>query len=76
MTREELIQLAKKIRYAEASSEKEMDNDIERFLSNVPHPNASDYFFNKKYEGMTLEEIVDKALSYKPIILPPPGAKD
>jgi hypothetical protein len=66
MTREQLLLLAKKIRFAEADSEKEMDEDIELFLKNVPDPHASDYFFSKKFEGMTLEEIVDKALSYKP----------
>ena len=69
MTRDELIALAKKIRFAEAMTEKEMDEDIELFLRNVPDPRASDYFFSKKFEGMTLEEIVDKALSYKPIQL-------
>jgi hypothetical protein len=69
MTREDLIILAKKIRFAEANTEKEMDEDIELFMRNVPDPHASNYFFSKKYEGMTLEEIVDKALSYKPIQL-------
>ncbi len=69
MTREELLALAKKIRFAEAKTEREMDEDIELFLKNVPDPQASDYFFSKKFEGMTLEEIVDKALSYRPIQL-------
>lgn len=69
MTRKELIALAKKIRFAEAETEEEMDYDIELFMRNVPDPQASDYFFNKKFEGMTLEEIVNKALSYKPIQL-------
>jgi hypothetical protein len=65
----ELIKLAKKIRFAEANTEEEMNKDIEIFMNNVPDPHASDYFFSKQYEGMTLEEIVDKALSYKPIAL-------
>jgi hypothetical protein len=50
MTREELIILAKKIRFTVAESEKEMDLDIELFMQNVPHPSACDYFFNKEYE--------------------------
>lgn len=69
MTREELIQLARKIRNAEGNSEEEIDGNIDLFLRNVPDPNATRYFFSKKFEGMTLEEIVDKALSYKPIQL-------
>jgi hypothetical protein len=69
MNRKELIILAKKIRFAEAETEAEMDNDIETFMNNVLDPHAADYFFSKKYEGMSLEEIVDKALSYKPIAL-------
>jgi hypothetical protein len=69
MNREELIKLAKKIRFADAKTEEEMDLDIELFMKNVPDPHASDYFFSKKFEGMSLEDIVDKALSYKPIAL-------
>ncbi len=69
MTREELIDLARKIRNAEGHSEEDIDVNIGLFLKNVPDLNATKYFFSKKFEGMTLEEIVDKALSYKPIQL-------
>jgi hypothetical protein len=33
------------------------------------YPNAVDYIFQKEYEGLSVEKIVDKALSYKPFIL-------
>ena len=66
MTKKELIELARKIRFAEGESEKEMDRNIDLFLENVPDPNATKYFYSKEHEGLTLEEIVDKALSYKP----------
>lgn len=69
MTRDELIELARKIRSAEGMSEEEINGNIDLFLKNVPDPNATKYFFNKKFEGMTLEDIVDKSLSYKPIQL-------
>jgi hypothetical protein len=69
MTREELIDLARKIRNAEGNNEEEIDGNIDLFLSDVPNPQASDYFFCKKFEGMTLEEIVGKALNYRPIQL-------
>lgn len=64
MTREELIILVQKIQSAE-ESEQEIDSMIESFESNVPDPNAVDYLFNKAYELLTSEEIVDKALAYK-----------
>jgi len=69
MTREKLIELAKKIKFAEGDSEEEMDRNIDLFLKNVPDPNATKYFYSQEFEGMTLEQIVDKALSYKPIQL-------
>lgn len=69
MTRDELIELARKIKFAEGKDEKEMDENIDIFLKNVPDPNAANYFFSKKFEGMSIEEIVDKSLSHKPIQL-------
>ena len=69
MNREELIAIAKKIINLETASEEEEDDLIEIFTDNVPDPNASDLFFSKEYDGLTAEEIVDKAVSYKPIQL-------
>jgi hypothetical protein len=68
MNREELIQLVKRISAAEGT-EKEIDALIRLFENNVPDPNAIDYIFQKEYEGLTVEEIVDKALSNKPFRL-------
>jgi len=66
MNREELIAIAKKIINLETASEEEEDDLIALFTNNVPHPNASNLFFSKENDGLTPEEIVDKALSYKP----------
>jgi hypothetical protein len=41
---------------------------IKLFVYNVPHPDASNLIFYHK-PRLTTEEIVDKALAYKPIIL-------
>ena len=68
MNRTDLIQLVEKIQAAEGT-EAEIDNLIDTFLENVPDPNAADYIFQKEYENLTIEEIVDKALSYKPFML-------
>jgi hypothetical protein len=78
MTREELIELGYKIKNFKGS-----DDDHTRLLNlfsnNVPHPNGASLFYypenfnarkhdRSKYHP-TVEEVVDKALSYKPIQL-------
>jgi hypothetical protein len=69
MNRNQLIELVKKIQSEEVKTQNEVIELVLLFEQNVPDPNASDYIFEKKYEYMTPEQIVDKALSYKPIIL-------
>lgn len=69
MDKGELIELAKNIINAVGKTEEETDGMLQRFLDNVPDPNASDLFFSLHYEDLTAEEIVEKALSYKPIQL-------
>ena len=69
MTRTELIELAEKIQNASGATEKENDELLELFLANVPDPNASNYFFELEYDDLSPEEIVDKALAYKPFQL-------
>ena len=65
MSREELISLVEKIMKCQGT-EKEIDKMIELLEKNVLDPEVSDYIF---YEENTPEEVVDKALSYKPILL-------
>lgn len=65
MKKQELIELVKRIRSGEGTEE-EQDNLIEIFLENVPDPNATDYIFELEYEDLTPEQIVEKALNYKP----------
>ena len=65
MTREELILLVEKIMKCQGS-EKEIDEMIELLEKNVIDPEVSNYIF---YEENTPEEVIDKALAYKPIIL-------
>lgn len=69
MTKEELIQLARNIMNAVGKTEEENDEMLLRFIDNVPHPDASDLFFSLENDGLTAEEIVEKALSYKPLQL-------
>lgn len=65
MSREELIELVESIMKCEGSEE-EVDNMIYVLEKNVIDPEVTNYIF---YEENTPEEVVDKALAYKPIIL-------
>lgn len=65
MDREELISLVERIMKCEGT-EREQDNLIRLLENNVLDPEVSDYIF---YEENTAEQVVDKALAYKPIYL-------
>ena len=67
LTREELINLVNKIVECEGAEE-EIDEMIEIVKWNVPHPEISDLIYWNE-EELTPEQIVDKALNYKPIQL-------
>ena len=67
LSREELIVLVKKIMEA-AGTEEEHQNNINLLRQQVADPKVTDYIYWSKKE-MTAEEVVDKALQYKPIIL-------
>lgn len=69
MTKEELIQLAKNIMNAIGKDEEENNEMLMIFLDNIPSPNASDLFFSLEYDRLTAEEIVERALSYRPFQL-------
>ena len=67
LTREELTNLVNKIVECEGSEE-EIDEMIEIVKRNVPHPEISDLIYWNE-EELTPEQILDKALNYKPIEL-------
>ena len=65
-TREQIIEIVKRIRACKYASEAEADRDIMLLEKGVLDPNISDYIF---WDELTPEEIADKALAYKPIEL-------
>ena len=67
LSRKQLIKLVEKIKNAQGT-EKEIDDMIALLGRNVPDPEVTDLIFWNE-ENLTSEQIVDKALSYKPIIL-------
>lgn len=78
MSRKELINLGRKIVEAKGT-ESELNGLIVLFDNNVPHPNGSNLlYYPENYNARrddiskynpTVEEIVDKCLSYKAIQL-------
>jgi Colicin immunity protein / pyocin immunity protein len=72
LTRNELIELVGRIMRGEGDSQEEADRLVDLFVENVPHPEADDLiFYPEKVFGRepTAEEVVDAALSYRPIEL-------
>lgn len=74
LTKEQLIELVVKIMNAEGTEE-EIDVWEDALQRNVSHPEVSRLIFYPDRE-MTAEEIVEEALSYKPLILPAEDFKD
>lgn len=76
MTRQELIEIGRKIVEC-GGTEAEINDLAQLFDKNVPHPNGSNLFFypedydsrndNISAYNPTVEEVVDKCLSYNPI---------
>lgn len=72
MDRDELIGPVRLIMSAEGNTQEEADRLVEIFVANVPHPAADDLIFYPDEEfghEPTAEEVVDRALSYRPIQL-------
>ena len=78
MTRDELIELGKRISGSEGS-EQEINVLCELFDKNVSHPGGSAlFFYPENFDARTddiaeynptVEEVIDKCLNYKNIIL-------
>ncbi|MBE6875583.1 MAG: hypothetical protein E7496_02475 [Ruminococcus sp.] len=66
LTREQIIDIVTKLKNYDYLTEEESDNALEKLENGVMNPNISDYIF---WDELTPEEIADKALSYKPILL-------
>ncbi len=66
--RELLIGLVTKIMNCDGSDE-EIDSWLDQAQGLVKHPSLSDLIFYPEQEDTTPEEIVDEALSYKPLSL-------
>ncbi|GMX60533.1 hypothetical protein Elgi_06390 [Paenibacillus elgii] len=67
LSREELIELVEQVMQC-SGEEWEMDIWLDMITSSVADPGISNYIFWSD-EDLSAEEIVDKALAYKPILL-------
>ena len=70
LSKAELVELVRKIANSEGT-EAEIGTWLSLFESNVPHPAVSDLIFFPD-KALTLQEIVEAAISYKPIQLSGP----
>ncbi len=68
LTKGELVEVVRRICEAEYKNEQERHKLLVLFLDNVPDPEATRLISHHKPE-LTPEEIVEKALAYKPILL-------
>lgn len=66
LSREEIIDLIEEITDISGKTEEQIDELLKKLESGVLDPEISDYIF---WSNMSPEEIADKALSYKPILL-------
>jgi len=64
MTREQLIELVKKIQAVEGYTEEQIHDMVRLFIKSVPDPNAYGDIF---HSDLSPEAIVDKTLAYRPI---------
>ncbi|MFF9135896.1 hypothetical protein ACF1AY_38800 [Streptomyces sp. NPDC014776] len=72
LTREQLVDLVNRIMDAEGTEDDD-DQLIEILEANVVHPRVLNLIYHPEVEGLregaTAEQIVDAALTYKPIAL-------
>ena len=66
MNKDELIDLVRKIKAGAFITEEAEDEAVELLERNVPDPNVSNLIY---WDDLTAEEVVERALSYKPIQL-------
>jgi len=67
--RDRLVALATKLIEGTYQSDLELDADMAEFVTAVPHPRASDliYYWEAEFDHEpSPEEVVDRALSYRP----------
>jgi Colicin immunity protein / pyocin immunity protein len=70
--RESLIEIAERLIGGDYQSDEALDRDMAEFAAAVPHPHASNliYYWQDEFDHQpTAEEVVDRALNYRPIQL-------
>lgn len=69
LSRGEIIELINRLTNPQpGDTDSDRDRLMQQIADSVPDPHVSDYIFWDR-TGMTAEQIVDKALAYKPIAL-------
>lgn len=72
LSRAEIVALAQKLIDGNYQSDADVDNDMAKFAAAVPHPRPAGliYYWEEEFDHEpTAEEVVERALSYRPIEL-------
>ena len=69
MTREELLELVRRLTSGEYASEGEGDEILAAIKLSVRHPRVTNVLFYSR--GKTVEQMVDELLTYQPLMMPP-----
>lgn len=74
MSRDELVALVTRIMNADGSEEV-IGTMIAQLEASVPHPRITDLIFHANDPNVSAAGIVDEALSYQPLLTPPPSRR-
>jgi hypothetical protein len=72
LSKPELVALVQRIMDCEGT-EDEVRGMVRLLEANVPDPDVSDLIYRPRDGEPTAEEVVERALAYHPILLPPGG---
>jgi hypothetical protein len=76
LTKEELLEVVTKLYNVDYDTEEEGDELMDLFKENIPYQDIIyELMYSKQNEHLTPEEIVEKALAYKPVIIELGGPK-
>ena len=66
----EIRELLTKLLFEDESlTEKEEDEIVQRIEYLSPDPEVTNYIFEKKYEDLSIDEIIENIFDYQPIVL-------
>jgi hypothetical protein len=72
-TRTEFVELIRRMQQGEGD-DAELGLWVEKLKRATCNPNVLDMFHNAEYDGLSAEDVLDKLLTYRPFLMPPPSS--